>query len=164
MANFHESPCAPKVCAIDMRLYGLAFLFLAVTIQIGVRRKIALACLAVILRAPARILPIFDRLLAVAVVALHPFEFIHSHIIGFGCYDATWKNAFGPTGVHESARGRGAGQALLLVCLAAMKADGYAYAVIAGVGPAEFYRKCVGAEIIPGSSPGFYPPFLKSET
>ena len=81
-------------------------------------------------------------------------------IIGFACYDVTWRNAFGPTGVHESVRGRGAGQALLLACMAAMKADGYAYAIIAGVGPLDFYRKVVGAEIIPGSSPGFYPPFL----
>jgi len=85
------------------------------------------------------------------------------HIIGFACYDATWRNAFGPTGVAERARGRGVGQALLLACLAAVKADGYAYAIIAGVGPVDFYRKCAGAELIPGSSPGFYPPFLAHE-
>lgn len=87
----------------------------------------------------------------------------NNRIIGFACHDATWRNAFGPTGVHEAAQGRGVGTGLLLACMAAMKAAGYAYAIIAGVGPAEFYRKTVGAELIPGSTPGFYPPFLDDD-
>jgi hypothetical protein len=87
----------------------------------------------------------------------------NGRVVGFACHDATWRNAFGPTGVHEAMQGRGIGAGLLLVCMAAMKAAGYAYAIIAGVGPADFYRKIVGAELIPGSTPGFYPPFLREE-
>lgn len=34
--------------------------------------------------------------------------------------------------------------------------QGYAYAIIGGVGPAEFYAKAVGAVLIEGSSPGIY--------
>jgi hypothetical protein len=77
-------------------------------------------------------------------------------IIGFACYDCTRKNFFGPTGVAESERGRGVGLALLLSCLYAMRDAGYAYAVIGGVGPSEYYSKNVGATIIEGSSPGIY--------
>jgi GNAT superfamily N-acetyltransferase len=76
--------------------------------------------------------------------------------IGFGCYDATCKNFFGPTGVAEKARGRGIGKALLLACLHAMHAEGYAYAVIGGAGPVEFYARAVGATVIEGSKPGIY--------
>ena len=50
--------------------------------------------------------------------------------IGFGCYDTTSKGFFGPTGVSEAARGRGVGQALLLVCLHAMRWEGYGNAII----------------------------------
>ena len=77
-------------------------------------------------------------------------------LIGFACYDCTRKNFFGPTGVAENARGRGAGLALLLACLQAMRDNGYAYAIIGGVGPAEYYTKAVGATLIEGSSPGIY--------
>ena len=54
----------------------------------------------------------------------------------------------------------GIGRALLLRSLAAMRAEGYAYAVIGGVGPQEFYKKCVGAMLIPDSVPGIYRDFL----
>jgi len=37
-----------------------------------------------------------------------------------------------------------------------MRDDGYAYAIIGGVGPAEYYSKTVGATVIAGSSPGIY--------
>jgi hypothetical protein len=77
-------------------------------------------------------------------------------LIGFACYDCTRKNFFGPTGVAESERGRGVGLALLLSCLYAMRDAGYAYAVIGGVGPSEYYSKNVGATIIEGSFPGIY--------
>lgn len=77
-------------------------------------------------------------------------------LIGFACYDCTRKNFFGPTGVAENARGRGAGLALLLSCLWAMRDAGYAYAIIGGVGPAEYYTRTVGATLIEGSSPGIY--------
>lgn len=77
-------------------------------------------------------------------------------MIGFACYDATCRNFFGPTGVSELARGRGTGKALLLACLHAMAAQGYGYAIIGGVGPAEFYAKTVGAIEIADSEPGIY--------
>jgi GNAT superfamily N-acetyltransferase len=77
-------------------------------------------------------------------------------LVGFACFDCTRKNFFGPTGVAESARGKGVGLALLLSCLYAMRDDGYAYAVIGGVGPAEYYYKTVGATMIAGSTPGIY--------
>lgn len=78
------------------------------------------------------------------------------NLCGFACYEATCKNFFGPTGVSESHRGRGIGKALLLACLHAMRVEGYAYAIIGGVGPAEFYQKTVGAIEIEGSTPGIY--------
>ena len=77
-------------------------------------------------------------------------------LIGFACYDSTRKNFFGPTGVAENERCRGVGWVLLLSCLYAMRDNGYAYAVIGGVGPAEYYSKKVGATLIEGSSPGIY--------
>ncbi len=45
---------------------------------------------------------------------------------------------------------------MLWESLLAMKAQGYAYGIIGGVGPAEFYTKAVGAVIIDGSDPGIY--------
>ena len=77
-------------------------------------------------------------------------------LIGFACHDCTRRNFFGPTGVAEAARGKGVGVSLLLSCLHAMRDDGYAYAIIGGVGPAEYYAKTVGATLIEGSSPGIY--------
>ena len=77
-------------------------------------------------------------------------------VVGFACYDATCPNFFGPTAVAEERRGRGIGRALLLAALHAQKAQGYAYAIIGGVGPAAYYAKAVGAVLIEGSSPGIY--------
>lgn len=81
--------------------------------------------------------------------------------IGFGCYDATAKGFFGPTGVDPAFRGQGLGKALLLACLDAMRADGYGYAIIGGAGPTDFYAKCVGAVVIPDSVPGIYRGMLR---
>ncbi len=83
-------------------------------------------------------------------------------IVGFACYDATCKNFFGPTGVDESQRGRGIGAALLLACLHAMSEQGYAYGIIGGVGPVDFYARIVGAIEIPDSTPGIYEEMLSS--
>jgi GNAT superfamily N-acetyltransferase len=77
-------------------------------------------------------------------------------ILGFACYDATCKNFFGPTAVLEEERGRGLGRTLLLAALYAQREQGYAYSIIGGVGPAEFYAKTVGAVLIEGSNPGVY--------
>lgn len=81
-------------------------------------------------------------------------------ILGFACYDTTMKGFFGPTGVAEGARGLGLGKALLFKSLEALRDTGYAYAIIGGVGPKEFYAKACGATEIPGSDPGIYPDIL----
>jgi len=85
-------------------------------------------------------------------------------IIGFACYDSTCRNFFGPTGVAEKSRSSGIGKVLLLSCLHAMAGQGYAYAIIGGVGPTAFYVNAVGAMPIEGSSPGIYRDQLKMET
>lgn len=79
-----------------------------------------------------------------------------ARILGFACYESTCRNFFGPTGVLESARGQGTGTALLLAALHAMRSQGYAYAIIGGVGPADFYARTVGAVSIADSTPGIY--------
>ena len=80
---------------------------------------------------------------------------------GFACYDTTAKAFFGPTGVLERERRQGIGTALLLVTLRAMAAEGYAYGIIGGVGPADFYAKAVGAVPIASSTPGIYANLLR---
>ena len=77
-------------------------------------------------------------------------------IIGFACHDVTCRNFFGPTGVDPKARKGGVGTALLLACLEDMKQAGYGYAIIGGVGPADYYAKAVGAVPIEGSDIGIY--------
>ena len=77
-------------------------------------------------------------------------------LVGFAAYECTRKDFFGPTGVVKPERGRGLGRALLLAALGGLRELGYAYAVVGGVGPAEFYERTVGARLIPDSSPGIY--------
>jgi GNAT superfamily N-acetyltransferase len=77
-------------------------------------------------------------------------------ILGFACFDTTQRGFFGPTAVAEEARGLGLGKALLMKALEALREIGYAYAIIGGVGPREFYEKACGAIEIPGSDPGTY--------
>ncbi len=77
-------------------------------------------------------------------------------ILGFACFDTTQRGFFGPTGVSEDARGLGLGKGLLMKALEALREIGYAYAIIGGVGPREFYEKACGAIEIPGSDPGTY--------
>lgn len=81
-------------------------------------------------------------------------------ILGFVCFDTTQRGFFGPTGVAEEARGSGIGKALLMKALEALRELGYAYAIIGGVGPKEFYEKNCGAIEIPGSDPGTYTDLL----
>lgn len=83
--------------------------------------------------------------------------------IGFGCYDATYRNFFGPTGVDETYRGKGIGRALLLGCLHDQRAQGYGYSVIGDPGPLDFYARSVNAIVIPDSSPGIYRGMLFSD-
>jgi ribosomal protein S18 acetylase RimI-like enzyme len=82
-------------------------------------------------------------------------------MIGFACYDATALGYFGPTGVEGKYRGKGVGRALLLACLLDMKLKGYGYAIIGGVGPADYYRKTVNAVDIPDSTPGIWKTWLQ---
>lgn len=77
-------------------------------------------------------------------------------IVGFACCNATGKGFFGPTGVIKKCRGRGVGSVLLWRCLESLWEQGYAYAIIGGAGPVEYYKKAVGATVIEDSSPGIY--------
>ncbi len=83
-------------------------------------------------------------------------------LVGFGCYETTYKGYFGPTGVHPDYRGKGIGQALLIACLHGLANIGYAYGIIGGAGPVEFYKRTVGAIEIPDGSPGIYKGLLRS--
>ncbi len=80
------------------------------------------------------------------------------NILGFACYDATYKCFFGPTEVLASWQGKGIGKALLLTCLHDMASQGYAYGIIgrADADAVEFYKKVVGAVEIEGSSLSIY--------
>jgi GNAT superfamily N-acetyltransferase len=94
----------------------------------------------------------FARLPLACFVALEKDK-----LIGFACYEATCRNFFGPELVHPERRGRGVGRALLLAALQAMRAEGYAYAIIGWASSIDFYRRAVGAVVIDGSEPGTYP-------
>lgn len=85
-------------------------------------------------------------------------------LLGFACYDATCRNFFGPTAVLETERGHGFGRALLLAALHAQREQGYAYSIIGGVGPPDFYAKAVGAIPIAGSTPGIYAGMLSQRS
>ncbi len=81
-------------------------------------------------------------------------------VVGFACYDATARGFIGPMGVDPELRQGGVGKALLISALEQMRAIGYAYAIIGGTGPQEFYSRTVGATVIEGSDPGFYTDIL----
>ncbi len=97
----------------------------------------------------------FSRQPVSCFIALH-----QKRLVGFACYEATCRGYFGPGGVLEAHRRQGLGMMLLLECLRSMKEMGYAYAIIGGVGPKDFYAKTVGAVEIPDSTPGIYTPPL----
>ena len=82
-------------------------------------------------------------------------------LVGFACHDAIAPDFFGPTAVLEPSRGQGLGRALALAAMHALEAQGYAYAIVGGVGPAAFYEKAFGAVVIPGSTPGIYAGMLR---
>lgn len=81
-------------------------------------------------------------------------------VVGFACFDATARGFIGPMGVDPALRMGGVGKALLVTALEQMRALGYAYAVIGGTGPQEFYARTVGATVIEGSDPGVYADIL----
>lgn len=86
-----------------------------------------------------------------AFVAIGP-----SGLHGVACYDATLRGMFGPIGVVDHQRGHGIGARLLRACLDDMQRVGYGYAVIGGVGPVDFFRRCANAVEIADSEPGVY--------
>ncbi len=81
-------------------------------------------------------------------------------ILGFACYDTTYKDFFGPTGVDKTLRGKGIGAALLLSCLYDMASLGYGYAIIGSAGQEEYYKKICNATVIEDSFPGIYKDML----
>jgi GNAT superfamily N-acetyltransferase len=84
-------------------------------------------------------------------------------VVGFAAYNVARPDFFGPTGVDPAYRGRWIGALLLLRSLEALREEGYGYAIIAGVGPAAFYERVVGATLIPGSDPGIYAGMLRRD-
>lgn len=87
---------------------------------------------------------------------------VNGKLTGFSCYDSTCRNFFGPIGVDKASRGKGTGTALMMKCLCDMEAQGYAYAIIGGAGPVDFYKRTVNAVVIEGSVPGIYRGMLKN--
>ena len=80
----------------------------------------------------------------------------NKRIVGFCCYDGTAKDMIGPVGVDPEFRRMGIASALLEHCFAAMKEEGYAYAIIGWVSSESYYEKACGAIAIPDSFPGIY--------
>jgi len=77
--------------------------------------------------------------------------------VGFACYEATCRGFFGPTAVLPQERGKGIGKELLIRSMLGLRELGYAYGIVGGAGPADFYVKILGGLLIPGSTPGIYP-------
>jgi len=84
-----------------------------------------------------------------------------NELAGFCAWDCTALGFLGPVGVAEKYRGRGAGRAVVLEVLHAMKEQGYGYGVIGDAGAENFFKSVCGATAIPGSTPGVYPEALK---
>lgn len=85
-------------------------------------------------------------------------------ICGFCCLDVTYRNFIGPIGISPRYRSSGVGRYLLLTVAEEIHRAGFAYAVIGDAGEPDFFRKAVNAMDIPDSSPGPYPPKLRSRT
>jgi N-acetylglutamate synthase-like GNAT family acetyltransferase len=76
-------------------------------------------------------------------------------VIGFAAYECTYRGVFGPIGVDPAYRERDIATALLLECLASMKAMGYIYAIIGQAGPRAFFEKTCGAVAVPEDWPKY---------
>ena len=85
----------------------------------------------------------------------------NQEILGFACFECSAKNFFGPIGVLDTERGKSIGKVLLIKALNALQEMGYAYAVIGGVGPIDYYEKTVNAKVIEGSEKSIYENLLK---
>lgn len=86
---------------------------------------------------------------------------VDGQLVGFACYDTTARGFFGPTGVSEDQRGKGIGLALFHQALMAMKAQGYAYAIVGSAGPVDFYVNAAGAMPIPSDQEDIYQGLLR---
>lgn len=95
-----------------------------------------------------------NRPITCFIAVMH--NLIAHEFVGFACYDATARGFFGPMGVDDHHRKKGIGRALLMRTLLDMNDNGYGYAVIGGVGPADYYKKTVGAIDIPESTPSIW--------
>lgn len=86
-------------------------------------------------------------------------------LAGFSCYDASYRNFFGPIGVLEKYRGLHIGKELLIRALYAMREEGYGYAIIGWSAEKNgvFYRRACGAVEIPDSFPGIYKNLLSDD-
>ena len=118
-------------------------------------------CEAAFARMPLACFVATERSIHYNPTAPEPADLHSETLIGFACYEAICRDFFGPELVHPGARGRGVGKALLLAALHAMRAEGYAYAIIGWASSVDFYREAVGATVIEGSTPGIYRPTLK---
>ncbi len=87
-----------------------------------------------------------------------------SAVIGFGCYNATFRGFFGPVGVAETHRGKGIGAALTISCLHALKHEGFAYGIIGSARSEEYFHKIAGATVIENSSPGPYAGIVRAQS
>ena len=77
-------------------------------------------------------------------------------IIGFACYESTWKNFFGPWGSLNMPVAVGSAQPSSWPASMPWLLNGYAYAIIGNAGAPAFYAKTAGAIPIEGSEPGVY--------
>jgi hypothetical protein len=93
----------------------------------------------------------FTRQPVACIIAVHG-----DTICGFSCYGVVCPDFFGPLGVAAPWRKHDVGTALLLTGLEALRAQGYAYAIIGWAGPVGFFEKTVGAKVIERSEPGIY--------
>lgn len=81
--------------------------------------------------------------------------------IGFCCHGVVCPDFLGPLGVLPDWRKHHIGKALLLSGLEALRAQGYAYAIIGWAGPLGFFEKTVNATRIADSEPGIYRGMLR---
>lgn len=80
----------------------------------------------------------------------------YDEIVGYACYEATFRSFFGPLRVRDEWQRKGIGRILLVKALEGLRDMGYVYGIIGFVGPVDFYRRTVGAVEIPDSTPGGY--------